>query len=234
DTPASIAIEFENQFNAIANLPYTAVATGDYITLTGKTPDVNFTVTVGENSILGSVDECVIQKRVPPKKNTGVSGSSELHPKFTSDNLANRNVVKLNTGMISTNRAAGAGYYSFGLDGGNYANVFAIDNGCIHYNALDGELVGIAYMGIDIDEEGWPLIYWEHEDAVTHYLQFMLISKRYYQGKVPQHVFKNSEQRWFYLCAQARGDDEMPDATEMTYLSNLWNQLVPLPNKNNF
>ena len=62
----------------------------------------------------------------------------------------------------------------------------------------------------------------------------MLISKRYYQGKVPQHVFKNSEQRWFYLCAQARGDDEMPDATEMTYLSNLWNQLVPLPNKNNF
>lgn len=233
DTPITIATEFDNQFTAISNLPYTSLASGPNLDLTGKTAEISFTVTIAENSILGSVDQCVIQKRVAPKKRTIEVDSSGKQVRTTSDNLASRDVVRLNTGMTST-AASASSYYGFGIGGSANANVFAIDNGCINFNALDGEVIGIAYMGIEVDEEGWPLIYWEHEDAVTHYIQFMLLSKDYYKNKIPQHIFKNAEQRWFHLCAQARGDDEMPDATEMTYLANMWNQLVPLPNKNNF
>lgn len=225
DTPTTIAAEFDNQFTAISNLPYTSLASGPNLDLTGKNPDISFTITIAENSILGSVDQCVIQKRVAPKKRTVNLDSGGKEVKHTSDNLANKDVVRLNTGMTST----ASSYY-----GDANANVFSIDNGCINFNALDGEVIGIAYMGIELDEEGWPMVYWQHEDAITHYIQFMLLSKDYYKGKLPQHVFKNAEQRWFDLCAQARGDDELPDATEMTYLANMWNQLVPLPNKNNF
>jgi hypothetical protein len=89
-------------------------------------------------------------------------------------------------------------------------------------------------MGVELDEEGWPMVSDKHEDAVTHYLQFMMISRKYYNGKVPQHVFFNSEKRWKDLCAQARGDDEMPTPDELNYLANMWNQLLPLPNKNLF
>jgi hypothetical protein len=235
DTPASIAIAFDNMFQAISNLPYTTVLSGDSIDLIGKSPDINFNIAIAEDSVMGSVEQCVIQKRVPTKINTPTTDTSAKTPKYTDESLANRNVSRLNTGMNATNRSGGqGGYYGFGFDNLQQEQVFSIDNGCINFNALDGEELGLAYMGIELDEEGWPMIYFEHEDAVTHYLQYMLISRRYYNGKVPQHVFVNSERRWKELCAQARGDDEMPSGDELIYLANMWNQLVPLPNKNLF
>jgi hypothetical protein len=233
DTPATIAAAFNAQFNAIANLPYTSNLNGDAIDLTGKTPDINFTITIQENSVMGNVEQTIVQKRVPSKQNTDISSGSKKTPQFTSPNLANRDVTKLNTGISATNRGNG-GYYGFNYDGSASEEVVAIDNGCINFNTLDGEKIGVAYMGIDLDDEGWPLIYWMHEDAVTHYIQFMFISRRYYNAKVPQHVFKEAKQRWEDLCGQARGDDELPDGMELEYLANMWNQLVPLRNKNFF
>jgi hypothetical protein len=182
---------------------------------------------------MGNVEQTIVQKRVPSKQNTDISSGSKKTPQFTSPNLANRDVTKLNTGISATNRGNG-GYYGFNYDGSASEEVVAIDNGCINFNTLDGEKIGVAYMGIDLDDEGWPLIYWMHEDAVTHYIQFMFISRRYYNAKVPQHVFKEAKQRWEDLCGQARGDDELPDGMELEYLANMWNQLVPLRNKNFF
>lgn len=236
DTPALIAIAFNDMFQAISNLPYTSVVSGDSIDLIGKNPDINFNVTISENSVMGSVEQCVVQKRVPTKINTGTSttNSGAKHPKFTDDSLANRNVNTLNTGMNATSRSGAYSAYGFGFNDFQSAQVYSIDNGCINFNALDGETLAIAYMGVELDKEGWPMIYHVHEDAVTHYLQYMLVSRRYYNGKVPQHVFVNSERRWKDLCAQARGDDEMPTPDELNYLANMWNQLMPLPNKNLF
>lgn len=236
DTPALIADAFNNMFQAVSNLPYNSVVSGDSIDLIGKNPDINFNVTIAEDSVMGSVDQCVIQKRVPTKINTGISStnSSEKHPKFTDESLANKNVVNLNTGMLAVDRTGRYSAYGFGFNDFQSAQVYSIDNGCINFNALDGETLAIAYMGVELDEEGWPMIYHMHEDAVTHYLQYMLISRRYYNGKVPQHVFVNSERRWLDLCSQARGDDEMPTPDEFNYLANMWNQLMPLPNKNLF
>tara|TARA_R110002126_G_scaffold52440_5_gene142626 strand:- start:4700 stop:5878 length:1179 start_codon:yes stop_codon:yes gene_type:complete len=234
DTPALIAIAFDNMFQAISNLPYTSVVSGDSIDLIGKSPEINFNIAIAEDSVMGSVEQCVVQQRVPARINTTVTDTSSKHPQFTDNSLANRNVNTLNTGMNATNRSGSYSSYAFGFNDFQAAQVYSIDNGCINFNALDGETLGIAYMGVELDEEGWPMIYHDHEDAVTHYLQYMLISRRYYNGKVPQHVFVNSERRWKDLCAQARGDDEMPTPDELNYLANMWNQLMPLPNKNLF
>ena len=234
DTPALIAIAFDNMFQAISNLPYTSIVSGDSVDLIGKSPEINFNIAIAEDSVMGSVEQCVVQQRVPARINTTVTDTSSKHPQFTDNSLANRNVNTLNTGMNATNRSGSYSSYAFGFNDFQAAQVYSIDNGCINFNAFDGETLGIAYMGVELDEEGWPMIYHEHEDAVTHYLQYMLISRRYYNGKVPQHVFVNSERRWKDLCAQARGDDEMPTPDELNYLANMWNQLMPLPNKNLF
>lgn len=234
DTPALIAIAFDNMFQAISNLPYTSVVSGDSIDLIGRSPEINFNIAIAEDSVMSSVEQCVVQQRVPARINTTVTDTSSKHPQFTDNSLANRNVNTLNTGMNATNRSGSYSSYAFGFNDFQAAQVYSIDNGCINFNALDGETLGIAYMGVELDEEGWPMIYHDHEDAVTHYLQYMLISRRYYNGKVPQHVFVNSERRWKDLCAQARGDDEMPTPDELNYLANMWNQLMPLPNKNLF
>jgi len=234
DTPALIAIAFNNMFQAISNLPYTSVVSGDSIDLIGRSPEINFNIAISEDSVMGSVEQCVIQQRVPARTNTTVTDTSSKHPKFTDDSLANRNINTLNTGMNATNGSGPYSAYGFGFNDFQAAQVYSIDNGCINFNAFDGEMLGIAYMGVELDEEGWPMIYHAHEDAVTHYLQYMMISRRYYNGKVPQHVYGNSQQRWQYLCAQTRGDDEMPTPDELNYLANMWNQLMPLPNKNLF
>jgi hypothetical protein len=233
DTPASIASAFNDMFNAVHNLPFTSNLNGDNVDLTAKTPEIVLNITIAEDSVSGTVMHSTIQKRVAPRKNTVDLKGNSKHPRTTSENLADRDVTRLNTGINSMNRVSG-GYYGFHHEFHPNEEVFSIDNGCINFNTLDGELIGIAYMGIDLDEEGWPLIYWEHEDAVTHYLQYMLISRRYWNGKVPQHVYREAKDRWTELCAQARGDDELPDADELEYLANMWNQLMPLPNKNIF
>lgn len=234
DTPALIAIAFNNMFQAISNLPYTSVVSGDSIDLIGRSPEISFNIAISDDSVMGSVEQCVVQQRVLPKINTTNTNTNAKHPKFTDDSLANRNVNTLNTGMNATNSSGAYSAYGFRFNDFQAAQVYSIDNGCINFNALDGETLAIAYMGVELDEEGWPMIYHVHEDAVTHYLQYMLISRRYYNGKIPQHVFANSEGRWKELCDQARGDDEMPTPDELNYLANMWNQLMPLPNKNLF
>jgi len=236
DTPALIAIAFNDMFQAISNLPYTSVVSGDSIDLIGRSPEISFNIAISDDSVMGSVEQCVVQKRVLPKINTETSATnlSVKHPKFTDESLANKNVANINTGMLAVDRSGSYSAYGFGFNDFQSAQVYSIDNGCINFNALDGETLAIAYMGVELDKEGWPMIYHVHEDAVTHYLQYMLVSRRYYNGKVPQHVFVNSERRWKDLCAQARGDDEMPTPDELNYLANMWNQLMPLPNKNLF
>ena len=89
-------------------------------------------------------------------------------------------------------------------------------------------------MGVELDDEGWPLISETHEDAVTAYIMYMHKAISFYNGKTPLYVHNELKTRWFDLCGQARGDDELPDAEEMKYLTNIWMQMVPLPSLENF
>ena len=112
--------------------------------------------------------------------------------------------------------------------------VFSLKNRYIYVNSKDISEIGISYQGVALDKEGFPLIAKSHELAVSHYLMWKCKSVEYYNGKIPHHIYKELESRWYYLCAQARGNDEMPSPAKLEYLANMFNQLLPLPNKKYF
>jgi len=118
--------------------------------------------------------------------------------------------------------------------GSTYNLVFSLKNRYIYVNSKDISEIGISYQGVAIDKEGFPLISKSHELAVSQYLMWRCKSVEYYNGKIPHHVYKELESRWYYLCAQARGNDEMPSPAKLEYLANMFNQLLPLPNKKYF
>jgi len=232
--PANIAA----LINAIVGVGYTATSGNGTLFIAGDSPDIGFTVVLYTDSVTGFLAQCVYQVRVPSKKNTVDLNNTNQNPILHSNNLANASVVELNTGLQSDGGSGANGLNSLSSNGYYYgdgsASVFSIDNGCINFNALDGTKIGISYMGIDLDEDGWPLISETHEDAVTAYIMFMHLSVSFYQGKIPQYVHSTAERRWYDLCGQARGDDELPNSEEMKYLANIWMQLVPLPSLENF
>jgi len=234
DTLDTIAEAISNQINAINNLGYSSTFGTERFNVTGDNPDVNFTTTLYTDSAMGTLTECVVQKRVPSKKNTVSASGSSSDPILKSKNLADANVTKLNTGINAQGVGGNVSGYSYNYDISPTDEVFSIDNGCINFNVNDNERIGLSYMGIDLDEEGWPLISSLHEDAVTHYIMYMHKSSEYWAGKLPHHVYKELQGRWVWLCGQARGDDEMPNSEELKYLSNMWMQLIPPPTKENF
>lgn len=153
-----------------------------------------------------------------------------------SNNLAQGSAANINSGVTAQFRNDGLGF-NFGSDtaSGASASIFSVVNGYVYVNSLeDGTKVGISYQGFDLDEEGWPMVNRQHEDAVSHYLMYMYQARRFYEGKLSHTVYKELQERWYWLCGQARGDSEMPDTQEMIYLSNQHNQLLPLPPKQFF
>lgn len=240
DSLTSIAANIAAQINAINGLGYTAIGGNDLFQIIGDSPDVNFNVALFTDSATGTLTQSVLQQRVPTKTNTVDLNNTNTNPVLRSKNLAQSAVAELNTGLQSN---GGSGAYGNGLNslntngyyyGDEFASVFSIDNGCINFNSLDGTKIGISYMGVDLDEEGWPLISETHEDAVTAYIMYMHLGVRFWSGNLPQYVYNEAKLRWFDLCGQARGDDELPNAEELKYLGNLWMQLVPLPSLENF
>ncbi len=154
----------------------------------------------------------------------------------TSNNLAQGAAANINTGVTAEFRNDNLGFnFGYSHQIGSTANIFSIVNGFIFVNSLDdGKKIGISYQGFDLDDDGWPMINRQHEDAVSHYLMYMYKARRFYEGKLPHVVFKELEQRWYWLAGQARGDSELPDTQEMKYLGNQHNQLLPLSPKQFF
>lgn len=157
----------------------------------------------------------------------GASNGNSVH-------LASISANRLNN--ANTAQVKGVKGNTAGIEQESTANalVFNLRNRYVYVNSLDIEEVGIAYEGIAVDKEGWPMISEGHEEAVTSYLMWKYKSIDYFNGKINHHVYKELENRWYWLCGQARGDDELPSPAELEYLANMMNQLLPLPNKKFF
>lgn len=120
---------------------------------------------------------------------------------------------------------------------GFYANQgpkISITNGKINVNTIENGYIDIAYKGLCLDENGFPLVNDLHTDALSAYLVYMHTHKRYLQQKAPEHMLRNTERRWKELCVQARSDDDMPNPLDMRILRGIWNNLLPLPDLNHF
>ena len=230
DTIPTIMQELVDQINAVQNIGFRAVVSNDYISIEGDNPDVNIQLTEYTNSIQGRLQQTLFQKRIPSSTTKDNKAHGKQNPMATSPNLANRFGNKLNDGML---RTSGYNRNDSQFDITSVAK-FAISNSCIHVSNSNIERVGISYEGIHLDCDGFPMINEIHERATTAYLIHKYLQKRYWQGKVAQHVYKESQMEWFRLCSQARGDAELPNLAEMEYLANMWNQMIPLANKEFF
>jgi len=110
-----------------------------------------------------------------------------------------------------------------------------IENGYIQISGIVEETKGgLSYMAFDLDEDGFPLIKDGHEKAVVAYILWKIKTADFMNGRVSGNVYSTLERRWYWLCGQARGDDEMPNPKEMEYIADMYKQLLPMPNKNYF
>jgi hypothetical protein len=97
----------------------------------------------------------------------------------------------------------------------------------IHFTSVSSGTVDIAYKALDTDEEGFPTIKQGHEDAVAQYIMWRYKSIEYYNGKIARYIVQDLEKRWYWLCAQARGKDNLPSESEMRNIAKYWNTLIP-------
>lgn len=111
---------------------------------------------------------------------------------------------------------------------------FSIHGNVLRMPTVKEGRVGIAYKGVCVDEEGYPLVNDLHTDALSQYLVYMHTEREYLRGRVPAHVYDRMKQRWLELCAQARSEDETPSPQDMAVLAAVWNNMLPLPSLNNF
>lgn len=110
---------------------------------------------------------------------------------------------------------------------------YSIQNNSIYTQSIEEGQISISYLGLCLDEEGFPKIKDSHTDAVSHYLQY-----RYYQTQFNRFPEKRgyrermmlAKERWHELCGQAYGEDEMPDRLEQEVIIAIWNNMLPLPN----
>lgn len=229
DTLVSIAAQFATQMNAI-DIGVTATASFGYVEILADHVDTTFTISTYTTAAMGTMTVTTTQKHQAPKNMDKKVDNCEVDIKEGSSNLATVEATLLNRGNFMSNGGFGD---VMGLsDAGAWK--YTISNGYAYFNFIENGKIGISYQRVMLDHDGWPLIFKGHELAVTQYCKYM-----YYQGqaanqKVTMSFYKDMEQRWFYLCGQARGDDEMPTKKEMEYAADMWNQMLPLPNKNNF
>lgn len=228
ETLQDIIMAFVNQINGIPGLPYTANQDSSFFQIIAVNNLVNLQVVVYTDSATGAVTTQLISRRILPTQ--GIAGDCDTNCDVTvkqgSEHLADRDAALLNDSFLSN-----SGYRGQGSPG---ASKYAMDNGYLHFNQLETGKVGISYQGIQLDDEGWPMIFEGHVLAVNQYLMWQYDIANARIGKVSQSYLQAVERRWYTLCAQARGDDELLDPAEMDYLANTWMQLIPLPNHNLF
>ena len=150
-----------------------------------------------------------------------------------SVHLATVQAARLNLGVTAQVKTTLGSHYGAQHDFVNNI-VFSLKNRYVYVNTTGIDEVGISYSGIALDNEGWPMIAEGHEPAVQAYLAWQYSFSKAFQGKLNVGISDRMERRWYDLCAQARGDDELPNPAELEYLGNMMNQLMPLPNKKFF
>lgn len=106
-------------------------------------------------------------------------------------------------------------------------NTYYLSNGFIRFSEVTDTSIDISYTALDTDDDGYPTIEANHEDAISAYLMYKYKARDYYNQKLPKYIHDDLKREWFRLCAQARGNDNMPNRNQMRAISKYWNSLVP-------
>ena len=90
--------------------------------------------------------------------------------------------------------------------------------------------ITVVYSSYPTDARGYPMIKESHVSAVAQYIMWQHKNIDFINGKLSMYVIKDLEKRWYYLCGQARGNDNMPTAEELKQIGKIWNSMVPVKN----
>ena len=112
-------------------------------------------------------------------------------------------------------------------DGGAYDDTRCYISGGYLNIDLENTTVDLHYEAISTDNEGYPTISADHEDAIASYIMYKYKGRQYYNQKLPRYVYQDLKQEWSYQCAQARGKDNMPTKQQWRNISRYWNSLRP-------
>ena len=109
---------------------------------------------------------------------------------------------------------------------------FYIQDGYINTSLESGKLC-ITYLGIPVDEEGFPLVPDDvyFDKALKAYVTYMFDKIQFRKGQLPDAVFKYSEREWLFYVGSARGSANMPNLAKLDQLQKIWVRLIPKPHE---
>ncbi len=118
---------------------------------------------------------------------------------------------------------------------------FYINDGYLVTNIVNTSTTGdlpkvcIVYLGIPVDDEGYPLIPDDvyYMEALASYVTYRLDYQRWRKGSVPDKVYQAAELNWLYYVKAAKGAANMPSAAQLENIKNVWNRLIPKQNAYN-
>lgn len=118
---------------------------------------------------------------------------------------------------------------------------FYINDGYIITNIINSETnsdnpkLCIIYLGIPVDDEGYPLIPDDvyYMEALSAYVTYKLDYQAWRKGGIPDKVYQAAETNWLWYVNSARGSANMPDAAKLENLKNVWVRLIPKQNRYN-
>ena len=109
---------------------------------------------------------------------------------------------------------------------------YKIQGGVILTSFKDGE-VEVVYRAIETDEEGYPLIVDNSSfiRALELYIKKQCFTVLFDLGKITPAVYNNVLQEYSWAVGQAQSDLIKPTIDQMIAITNMWNTLVPYPNR---
>lgn len=114
------------------------------------------------------------------------------------------------------------------LSNSNLNYKYYLSSGFIQFSEVSDPNIQISYIALETDSEGYPTMQANHEDAVSHYIMYKYKARDYYNQKLPRYIYLDMKNEWNRLCAQARGNDNMPSRNQMRNISKIWNSLIPI------
>jgi hypothetical protein len=159
----------------------------------------------------------------------------KMEQSTTDFQLFEKKLVNNNSGFAMTSSASASQYldalYGFFI---NSPMKFSVHNGKIYMAGYKSGQISIAYKGVCLDDEGYPLVNELHIEALAAFLIYMHTQTEYLRARAPKYLHDDMKLRWLELCLQARSEDEMPNPLDLRILNGIWNNMLPLGELNNF
>ena len=97
------------------------------------------------------------------------------------------------------------------------------------FTSFEEGCITISYKATPIDEEGFPKIPDDvyYSKAIKTYCQMMLDRQGWRSQKIPEAMYRDSQNDWNFYCVGARGKANMPNLDKLDSIKRQWLKLKP-------